>query len=182
MSPTYLDELAALSPLLERAAHLVRGEVEGGVARSDVLLDRLDAGAVALLKSLDGLEHHLPREGDRAVGQGKILRVTRTSPGHELGALPPPKTPTLLELANSSNEKDPPLRQEHRIKEDTQLENYVSPPPRIGNTTTTKEEPSPHLIVRRHGCCLGLVTGLLRSGREGRHITRGARANQRSSK
>ena len=37
----------------------MRGEVEGGVARSDVLLDSLDAGAVALLESLDGLENHL---------------------------------------------------------------------------------------------------------------------------
>ena len=56
---TDLDEFARLSSLLQGAAHLVRGEVEGGVAGSDVLLDRLDAGAVALLESLDGLENHL---------------------------------------------------------------------------------------------------------------------------
>ena len=55
----HLDELAGLSSLLQGAAHLVRGEVERGVARSDVLLDRLDAGAVALLQSLYGLENHL---------------------------------------------------------------------------------------------------------------------------
>ena len=56
-----LDEFSCLRSLLEGAAHLVRGEVEGGVARSDVLLDRLDARAVALLESLDGFENHLPR-------------------------------------------------------------------------------------------------------------------------
>ena len=61
MLASYLDELARLSSLLEGAAHLVRGEVEGGVARSDVLLDRLDARAVALLQSLDCLEAHLRR-------------------------------------------------------------------------------------------------------------------------
>ena len=59
LTATHLDEFPGLSSLLEGAAHLVRGEVEGGVAASDVLLDRLDAGAVALLESLDGLEHHL---------------------------------------------------------------------------------------------------------------------------
>ena len=56
---SYLDKLAGLGSLLEGATHLVRGEVEGGVARSDMLLDRLDAGAVALLEGFDGLEDHL---------------------------------------------------------------------------------------------------------------------------
>ena len=72
----YLDELARLGSLLEGAAHLMRGEVKGGVAGSDVLLDRLDAGAVALLQGLDGLEHHLPWFRDETWGQGTARRIS----------------------------------------------------------------------------------------------------------
>ena len=56
---SHLDELAGLDALLESATHLMGGEVERRVGCSNMLLDRLDAGPVALLQGFDGLEHHL---------------------------------------------------------------------------------------------------------------------------
>ena len=66
---SHLDELAGLDSLLEGAAHLVRGEVEGRVGGGDALLDGLDGRSIPLLEGLDGIEYHL--RGGRADGKAR---------------------------------------------------------------------------------------------------------------
>lgn len=63
-----LDKLPRLDSLLEGTAHLVWREVYRGIGGSDVLLDCLDTGAVALLEGLDSHEHHLHNRGGKPWG------------------------------------------------------------------------------------------------------------------
>lgn len=63
----YLDKFSGLGALLESGSHLVWGERDVRVDGYDVLFDRLNTGAVALLEGLDGFKNHL-RRGTTARG------------------------------------------------------------------------------------------------------------------